>query len=108
MRHPAYILNQSKKLYQKISIYLNCGKSVEILGEKLGLAAFSLFRKKKCGNFFFNIFFGNYLKFATKSRKAFFQECKKKIFYRKNKIVDKYFPCFTLKPKTKLYLDSAQ
>jgi hypothetical protein len=30
---------------------------VEILGEKLGLAAFSLFRKKKCGDFFVLTYF---------------------------------------------------
>jgi hypothetical protein len=56
MRHPAYILNQRKKLYQKISIFLNCGKSVKILGEKLGRAVFSLFRKKNAATFFFNNF----------------------------------------------------
>jgi hypothetical protein len=36
--------------------FLNCGESVEILGEKLGLAAFSFLRKKNAATFFFTYF----------------------------------------------------
>jgi hypothetical protein len=43
-------------------------------GGKVGFSGIQFIQKKKCGNFFFNIFFGNYLKFATKARKAFFQK----------------------------------
>jgi hypothetical protein len=45
-----------------MSIFFTPRKSVEILGEKLGVAAFGLFRIKNATTFFFTYF----LKFATK------------------------------------------
>jgi hypothetical protein len=44
------------------------------LGRKVGSRGIQFIQKKKCRNFFFHIIFRNYLKFATKARKAFFQK----------------------------------
>jgi hypothetical protein len=85
MQHPAYILNQRKKLYQKISIF-DLWETVEIFGVKLGRAAFGLFQKKNA-----TTSFSSYLKFATKAKRAFSKNVEKKFVILKSKPLNTYF-----------------
>jgi hypothetical protein len=69
------------------------------LGGKVGSSGISVYSEEKnAAIFIFTYFLETTLNLQQKPEKLFFKKCRKN---RKNKIVEKYFSCFTLKPKTK-------